>query len=69
MKIKLIVPALCAATLAACGGDDNKSNNAQIEDNNAQNEAPVVTPVEEESSALDDLNIECVEVAKSFPDT
>jgi DNA-binding beta-propeller fold protein YncE len=63
MKIKLIVPALCAATLAACGGDDNKSNNAQIEDNNAQNEAPVVTPVEEESSALDDLNIECVEVA------
>ena len=26
MKIKLIVPAICAATLAACGGDDNGDN-------------------------------------------
>ena len=26
MKIKLIVPAICAATLAACGGDDNSDN-------------------------------------------
>lgn len=26
MKIKLIVPAICAATLAACGGDDNDDN-------------------------------------------
>lgn len=26
MKIKLIVPALCAATLAACGGDDNNKD-------------------------------------------
>lgn len=62
MKIKLIVPAIFAATLAACGGDDNKSNNAQVEDNNTQNEAPVATPVEEESSALSDLGIECVDV-------
>jgi len=26
MKVKLIVPAICAATLAACGGDDNNKD-------------------------------------------
>lgn len=63
MKIKLIVPSICAVTLAACGGDDSNSNN---ETNNPQANAPIDTPVEtpaeSQSSALSDLGIECVDV-------
>lgn len=63
MKIKLLVPAICAATLAACGGDNNKNDNAQTDTPvDSSVETPVETPTETQSSALSDLGIECVDV-------
>ena len=60
--LKIIVPAILAATLAACGGDDNNSSNNADDNTNADTNTGNNTDTGNEtnnSPTLADLGIEC----------